>query len=1329
MEFVMPLDLTFKKVREFVQKDDPKLMEDIDRLLGIALICSSLVAGPAAIIAIPPIIGVKNELVKIGKGVFEAIAGKKDDDYLARQQRMEIAYGLICFTAFFEALDLQISDELRQKINLREGEKISLAKDAQGKNVYQSKTSSISQDQMIDPSNSLESLAVPFLHPAETLAQQIERNTKLWIQMRDGFLDFVQNLAFWEKAQEWEQIEILSELDNIPQVAAKCFEAQYFVLVRHYEDFAVWAYLQEHKNTRELIGSLSDYVKKQAALAENSKAQIDIGFAGMHDAVLSIPETLKITRAIEIAEDLKCYYDSKIAEPIAKEGESNEDNLNLHFPQISTAFVPQSFKVLRWTNQIRSLEDEATWEGLERRDDLGAFLLSYLSSPYSTEAPLVILGHPGSGKSLLTKVISAQLMSEHYTIIRVPLREVNADAAIMIQTEERIHQITGHLTNWAAFSSAFKNSPPIVILDGYDELLQASGKVFSGYLKDAQSFQNNETVLRRPLRVIVTSRITLIDKAVIPQGATIIRLLEFDKRQRDSWISTWNQENAKYFKEAAIAEFALPEENDNESSKVLSLAEQPLLLLMLALYDSEGNQLKMSRSLDRTILYDSLLRRFVEREKRKDQKFRDLEPSEKIKELDLEMQRLSVAALGMYNRRKLHIISHELNEDIKFFDLERPISVSGGRPMTQADLLLGSFFFVHKSKAQVKAGASEHYEESAAFEFLHNTFGEFLTAEFIIRQAMVEVAAVKRLKENDDLRLDFEKRLNDADGLLKSWFASLVYTPLFTRPVVLEMMREWIAHALKNKQIEKPEFLSHLDIIIANQIERLLSKRKMPSIIRGEAAQEGYRTPFGNHPLLGHIAIYSINLILLRIVVADKPFDFKEELIGTYEDGTRPWDRLTHIWRSWFSLDNLNGVTAVMIADRQDSKIEVQAKGKFQVAESQDRLETCLKVAISLGDNISSGIAGLLLFEPLKDNQLDIEDIARRLESEKFNLELQIAMKRIFQNEAHINSDNALKFSEAFEKALWMALKGNKRLELELIILSLRRVMKRMSFGRFGKVPIDANYEKSKDFLQKVINPRMASDVAIMSPQAALVLIQLAEELHDLEWINNFTRQLPLHELDLGYLLDLSRRNPEAALAWVQLMKECGGERFLRYTNPKSFERALDSRYLLELSELNPEAALAWVQLMKELGGERFLLHIDPEFFERALEPRYLLDLSERNPEAVLAWLQLMKESGGARFLRHIDPEFFERALEPGRLMKGTTFAVLLQLARIRESSRATDLVLRYLISLMNHRIGRGFSLEMLPLTAIRDLQWLAKTTANPEINSVLNSLLDETTS
>src|ERR1035441_7548602 len=162
-------------------------------------------------------------------------------------------------------------------------------------------------------------------------------------------------------------------------------------------------------------------------------------------------------------------------------------------------------------------------------------------------------------------------MSKHYTTIRVPLREVNAEAGIVAQIEEAIRHIT-HLSvdSWAKLSGTFKNTPLLVILDGYDELLQASGKVFSGYLKDVQVFQKNEAEQGRPVRVIVTSRVTLIDQATVPPGATILRLLEFDKNQRQRWVSIWNRTNLNYFREAKIEEFALPDENESGAEKILS---------------------------------------------------------------------------------------------------------------------------------------------------------------------------------------------------------------------------------------------------------------------------------------------------------------------------------------------------------------------------------------------------------------------------------------------------------------------------------------------------------------------------------------------------------------------------------------------------------------------------------------------------------------------------------------------------------------------------------------------------------------------------------------
>lgn len=1321
----MSLDLTFKDVCDLLKKDEPKLIEAVDKLLGFALICSPAVIGQDAA-ALLPTLAVKNELIKIGKGVFDKFSKKKDTDYLAKQQRMQVAYSLLIFTAFFEALDKKIPKELRDKIGLLGSDKIYFATKSIGK-ACEPQDPSYEKGNDTEISNPLVSLALAFPHPTETLKHQVERNGYVWKLLGQGFQEFVQKLAFWEGLKEQEQVQFLKTISEIPNATTECFEAQYFDLASRYEDFAVWASLQEHGKSHKLIASLSQYVQQQVVLSKEGKESIDIGFAKLHEAVLGIPETLKISQAVEIVESLERHYKARINEPIIEEkDESEEGKPKLSFPKVSEAFIPQSFRVLRQGVKARRLEDEDIWRDLPRRSDLGSFLLSYLRSPYSNETPLVILGHPGSGKSLLTTVISAQLMSKQFTAIRVPLREVDAEAGIVAQIEQRLKHITNlSVDSWAKLSSAFKNCPPLVILDGYDELLQASGKVFSGYLKEVQNFQKNELEQGRPVRVIVTSRITLIDKATIPSGTTILRLLEFDRRQQERWLSIWNNTNANYFREAKVKEFALPDTEEDGAEKILALAEQPLLLLMLALYDSQNNKLRKSKALDRTLLYDSLLRRFVTRERGKDRGFDDGEVADKKKTLDTEMQRLGVAAVGMYNRRTLHILTQELNDDLKFFNLERKFNITTGRPLSQADLLLGSFFFVHKSKAQHHAGAAEQHEETSAFEFLHNTFGEFLTADFVLRWAIAEVEAHKAFNENPALHAQLEQRLNSADGLSREWFASLVYTPLFTRPVVLEMMREWVTHILKERKLSKQEFSKHLDAMVLNQLQRILSKREMPPIMRKETAQEGYRAPFGEHPLLGHIAIYSLNLILLRMIVDDSPFVFNESQIATHEDGARPWDRLTYIWRAWFALDNLNGVTAVMLANREGNHIKIRAKDKFQVSESQNRLETCLSVALSLGDDITSGLTGLLLFEPFintsKVNKLEIDDIEARLSSEKLDLEFQIAMKRLSQYECHIKEDNVRDYFNAFRQVLNLAMRGDKYEQIELIALSLRHAMRRLTYWKPKRTRMIRT-----DVLREIMPPRDAGEIALKNPQAALIFCQVAKETGDIAWIDEFRHVFTQFSFGRNHPMEMMERDP---VSWLQLVRELGGIRFLerfdkKGMHPEFIERALDPRYILDLSELNPEAALVWLKLARELCGVRFVKHFDqkflqPDLFERAIETRDILRLIEQNPAAALYWLQLIRELGGERYLERygsklLSPEVLERLLEPRFLLEQSernpeSALVCLQLvremggSRFIESQGNNSVHLEYLERLLDPR----YLLELNEINPEATLPWL----------------------
>lgn len=128
----------------------------------------------------------------------------------------------------------------------------------------------------------------------------------------------------------------------------------------------------------------------------------------------------------------------------------------------------------------------------------------------------------------------------------------------------------------------------------------------------------------------------------MPAYSTVVRLLEFDHDQRQRWISVWNATNVRYFEDSRTQPLQLLPGDDN----IRPLAEQPLLLLMLALYDSGGNQLRTNRGLDQTLLYESLLKQFIEREHLKSADFRSLGSVQRTSEIDADLERLGAAAIG-----------------------------------------------------------------------------------------------------------------------------------------------------------------------------------------------------------------------------------------------------------------------------------------------------------------------------------------------------------------------------------------------------------------------------------------------------------------------------------------------------------------------------------------------------------------------------------------------------------------------------------------------------------------------------------------------------------
>ena len=608
---------------------------------------------------------------------------------------------------------------------------------------------------------------------------------------------------------------------------------------------------------------------------------------------------------------------------------AKDEQVSLNYPRKHEIFVPQAFKALRYDgpgSATSHFEDESSWGKTSTRQGLGGFLMSYLSSPYSIETPLVILGHPGSGKSLLTEILAARLANSQFTALRIPLRDITAEAEVRTQLQDQISQDARRDIEWAEYSESMKATPPVVILDGFDELLQASGKVHAHYLKRVHEFQRREALDSCPVRVIVASRITLIDKAFLPPGCTVIRLEEFDEQRRKQWIKVWNTANQPFFDAQGIRPFGIP-----KNDKIIELSWQPLLLLMLALFDSESNQLRKHGDLDQTLLYNSLLRRFIERERLKEESgsnFHELGRSEQEEEIDSDMRRLGVAAMSMFNRRALHILKDDLDNDINYFNLQRQFEDTSGRLLSQAELLLGSFFFIHESKSSSRlADATVHEPDAAAFEFLHNTFGEFLTADFILSHVITEAVTVSKFRSDPDLEKELDRRLSEPDKLLDAWFSALSFTPLYTRPVIVAMIREWGRHILRLKGMDPDEFISSLGEIVTRQIRQLLAGNTAPSSI-----MTGTRTtPYGTVPLLGHYAIYSLNLIILITMLSKDEYVFDESLIPSrHEGGPRPWDQLTSLWRSWLAIDDLSGLATVVEANRR------QRQGSCEVASEID---------------------------------------------------------------------------------------------------------------------------------------------------------------------------------------------------------------------------------------------------------------------------------------------------------------------------------------------------------------------------------------------------------
>ncbi len=560
----------------------------------------------------------------------------------------------------------------------------------------------------------------------------------------------------------------------------------------------------------------------------------------------------------ELAVLLSEAYQAALPRSILAEGDAPA---GMRLPTLAEGYEDPDFRVRQVVGDDWP-SDEAWWSQAPVRSNLTEYLTGVIRAPETTAAPVVVLGHPGAGKSVLTKVLAARLPPDQFVPVRVVLRETPAEGEIQDQIEYAIRAATGLTVNWPMLVRQARPTMPVVLFDGFDELLQATGLSQSDYLARVARFQQREADQGRPLVALVTSRAAVADRARYPRGALVTRLEPFRSAQITGWVDRWNRLNADYLADRGLA--PLPPETVVRHQ---ALACQPLLLMMLALYDADANALQRADAsgqpgaLDESALYEALLTSFAAREVAKDGS--GLPPDEVARRVEEELQRLSLVAFAAINRHRQWVTEAELDADLTALLGPASASTSHFRaPITHAGVALGRFFFIQRAQA-VRDGS-----RLQTFEFLHATFGEYLATRLAIqliadlpnqRQALAVGPAVI----GDDLA-----------------FALLSFAPLSSRQI-LRFVRGTAARLITGEpaRTRLAQLLIELHASTANRAEhRYASYRPAPIAV---AARHG---------------IYSANLVLLIASLAGRVT--ASQLFPDADDPPGAWHRKALLWRS-----------------------------------------------------------------------------------------------------------------------------------------------------------------------------------------------------------------------------------------------------------------------------------------------------------------------------------------------------------------------------------------------------------------------------------------------
>ncbi|PRX96279.1 NACHT domain-containing protein [Allonocardiopsis opalescens] len=790
---------------------------------------------------------VREDAVKWGHEIVRSLRERITGiSRMKRTDRLVAAHSIIVVTAFFEVLDEELQSANASlklaDLEINREEQVALAAGGSLPEHYRQLLGQLVSERIPLPSPHM---------PFESALHELDGYYKaLAISLRR----FVSGLAAWHEMDAGVRRRIEpSELDIAARAVSR-YEELYLRLTADIPEFALWSGLRDHQATRRTVeGVGTELAVRLSALST--------GLSGVRDL---LQEMSGGRGATEARAELSAHYRAALDRPVLTE---RYPYPRVTLPPLADAYVNPHCRIALLGHDSLPASDD-WWEEQAHPVEVQSGLLRHLSAPHAQSAPLVVLGHPGAGKSVLTTMLAAQLPANDFLPVRVELRAVAANASILDQVEEALRQRLQRRVEWRELADTADGALPVIMLDGFDELLQATGVHRSDYLNQVARFQQDSADRGRPVAAIVTSRTVVADRVLYPEGSAAMRLEPFDDDQVTAWLEVWNRTNADQLAARGVRPLT-PEVALSQPE----LARQPLLLMLLALYDSAANALHGAAGLASADLYERLLTEFARREVRKHRP--DLSSDDEENEIAEELDRLALVAVAMFVRRAQSVTESQLDRDLAVLRPGEPVAGGRGfsRPLTAAQIVVGRFFFVHESRA------TRDSEHERAFEFLHATFGEYLVARLVVHtlaDLAVEHAAPARRRAH---------RTRPDDGFL---FALLSFAVLTGREAQLDFTDDILARLPRDERHDCRAFTIEL---LADALD------DQPT--RAYRDYSPVRTPTS-----ARLAAYSANLVALAVLASEGPLPVTD-LLGVDEPRT-PWSRYAHLWRGQLPIEEFN---------------------------------------------------------------------------------------------------------------------------------------------------------------------------------------------------------------------------------------------------------------------------------------------------------------------------------------------------------------------------------------------------------------------------------------